>query len=176
MNKETSGLLWPLQLVFVITFGLGLIALFNPQVFGAQVPPADRTIAGNLLFAAAVTAVLLYAPRIWIWMRTPNFPAVAQTIDATRAALTDAANGGEKLDLIRTELGELRTRVDAIAALLNTGAIRTTLDTVTAQLNTTANQFNAGGDVRQRLDAIAAQFNAGGGIRTTLDAINAKLP
>lgn len=184
MGKESRGLLWPLQLVFAVMLVLGLIALFDPQVFGAQLEP-DRTIAGNLLFGAGVAAILLYAPRIWIWMATPSFPAVAATVDETRAALRTPA-GDEKLDVIRAEIAQLRTRLDGVAAqlaaggdlrarieaintLLNTGGdVRTRLDAIIAQLAT-------GGEVRGRIDAINAQFNAGGGVRNSLDAIETKL-
>lgn len=169
MNTETRGVLWPLQLVFLVTLALGLVALFDPNVFGAQQGPPDRTIAANLLFAAVVTGVLLYMPRFWIAMKAPDFPAVAARVDAIHDALIDAASGEQKPELIRTEIANLQTALDTVVTQLrNGGEVRARIENINTLLNT-------GGDVRTRIEAINSQLEAGGPVRSSLAAIEAKI-
>jgi hypothetical protein len=108
------------------------MALLVPGIFSK--PPNGTTVV-ILLVAALVSAVLLCFPWLWMWIKVPTLPDVARKVDETRAGLKDAASGQEKLDLIRTEIDELRKRVDDIASLLKTGgAISTTLDAIKAKL------------------------------------------
>lgn len=162
MADTLRGQLWPLQVFLLVTLTGAVIALV--MRFGDAHPGYDD-IAFTLLSLSLIAAVVLYAPRYWVFKTVP-----VPDIEASLTEITDA-------------IGELQTRVDAIATQLNAGGTR--LDTIATNLDATgvvrtqlaaiAAQLNVGGEVRTRVDAIAANLDAANVVRTQLTAIVTQL-
>jgi hypothetical protein len=176
---DNKGQLWPLQLIFLVAGGLGLIVMVAPNLFG----PTDRSgLALPLFLIAGVAALLLYLPHLWVWLWTPNLTGIANGVTAIQGQLPP-----NNEPPVRQRLANLATGVAAIQdQLLPAGQptvrqqVLTISTAATAIQNELPNIRDAVAAIRQQLpDAangqppIRDQLNQ---IQTRLTAIEQRLP
>ncbi len=142
VNKDNlSGLTWPLRLFFVATLAGSFIAYF-----GGEMPTKPMPNVGFwLLIAAIASAVILFFPKLLLYVRAPDVERASTDL---KAATADVSNLSENFKNLADGYKQLSDQMKVIA---NAAAAPQSIDNRLAALET------ASATASSRIDAIKAK-------------------
>lgn len=162
--------MWPLQLVFLLALGLGLLTLFKPKLLDPT--HGDWTIGIILILIAAGSAVVLYLPRWWVAMKVPQLDDVANHLAGIAAQWpNNEPLARDRLDILVQQINAIRDAVTAIQAQLpaaNQQTLGALLQAASAGVTAIQQQLPASGQATLR-DQLP-------GIREGVEAIRGQMP